>query len=139
VFVKSFNRSHAGVLFVLCMSVLAGCAIHHPRTNDDLIRFGIKLARMGYWHEAAVHWRMVIEEDPENAAALNNLAVAAEVEGFSERARQGYEKALKLRPDSEYIKKNLGAIERRASDETTRAPEKKDSNEKHENKEWLPE
>ncbi len=107
-----------GVLWIL------GCAHHQPRTSDDMIEYGVHLAENGYWHEAAVRWRMVLETEPENVAALNNLAIAAEFENHPEEALHALQKALQLRPDSKIIKKNIESLQKRAVDVSTRAEEK---------------
>ncbi len=91
-----------------------------------MVDYGIRLAQKGYWHEAAIHWRMVLETDPGNVAALNNLAVAAEVEGYPEKAEQGFQQALRLRPDSRIIQLNLGALSHREEDESTRPQNDRD-------------
>src|SRR4029450_3357420 len=44
--------------------------------------------------------------DPQNAAALNDLAVALEQMGDFAGARQAYEKALELKPNDTYIQQN---------------------------------
>lgn len=105
------------------VSSLAGCMIRQTRKPADLIRFGVSLAEKGYWNEAAYYWRIVLDQDPENVAALNNLGVAAEVEECPDRARTLIGEALNLRPDSRLIRKNLQAMDRRKHDETTRKEE----------------
>lgn len=107
-------------IFFCAFVLFCGCAHHAKRTHDDLIRYGIELAEKGYWTEAAVQWRRVLEEDPENAAALNNLGVAAEIESHPEDARKLLSAALNLRPDSQRIKQNLVSIREREEKESSR-------------------
>ncbi len=109
-----------GLILLFIFEGMTGCAVHRHRTPRDLVDYGIRLAEKGYWHEAAIHWRIVLEADPGNVAALNNLAVAAEVEGYPEKAEQGFHQALKLRPDSRILKLNLGALSHREENESTR-------------------
>ncbi|HPQ40563.1 MAG TPA: hypothetical protein PLV45_09340 [bacterium] len=106
-------------LFALLIGV-SGCALHHTRSHSDLIRYGIELAEKGYWTEAAIQWRMVLEEDPSNAAALNNLGVAAEIDNHPQEARQLLFAALKEQPDNTHIKQNLVSVKEREEKETTR-------------------
>ncbi|MBN1552343.1 hypothetical protein JW979_12795 [bacterium] len=106
------DRYFKGLTVCLCVVVFVSCAHHRERTNKDVISYGIKLAKNDLWEEAAVHWKKVLENDPNNVAALNNLAIAAEVEGYMERAEQIISKAYKLKPDSEIVKKNAVAIQK---------------------------
>lgn len=100
--------------------MISGCAYHHQRTHGDLIRYGIELAQKGYWTEAAVQWRLVLEEDPTNAAALNNLGVAAEIDSHPEEARALLYTALKERPEDKHIRQNLASVKDRENQEATR-------------------
>ena len=65
-----------------------------PRPCDDELRFGVEVARKGLWNEARFRFERAVALDPENAAALNNLAIALEQQGEFDRAREAYEKAL---------------------------------------------
>jgi tetratricopeptide (TPR) repeat protein len=126
---------------VILLLLLIGCSHLKVRTDDDMIRYGIELSRKGYWRDAAIHWRMVLDKDPNNAAAINNLAVAAEYEGLTENARQGYAKALSLRPSSVFIQKNLEALNERQNSEITRVSDKEYNkyDKKKKDEEFLPE
>jgi Tfp pilus assembly protein PilF len=69
--------------------------------------FGIEVAKKGLWAEARFRFEKALELDPENAAALNDLAVTLEQQGDFTRAREAYDKALKLRPNDAYIQQNF--------------------------------
>jgi Flp pilus assembly protein TadD len=69
--------------------------------------FGIQVAQKGLWAEARFRFEKALELDPDNASALNNLAVTLEQQGEFERAREAYDKALKLRPTDAYIQQNF--------------------------------
>jgi tetratricopeptide (TPR) repeat protein len=97
-----------------------GCAMHHVRTANDLVRYGVELAEKGYWKEAVYHWEQALKTDPNHVAALNNVAVAYEVDQNPELAEKVLKKALSLRPDSQVIQKNLAALGQREHDELTR-------------------
>ena len=111
----------------LCLFVF-GCAHTNKRSHEDMLKYGIKLAKAGYWHEAAYHWRQILNEDPDNVAALNNLAIAAETEGYPRESHNALAKALELRPDSKPIRKNLMALEIRFKEEIV--PKKEQNDEK---------
>ena len=88
------------------------------------LQFGIEVARRGLWSEARFRFEKAVTLDPDNADALNNLAVALEQQGAFERAREAYEKALKIKPDSLYIQQNFDLF-READDKRNRKSKKK--------------
>lgn len=73
---------------------------------NDQIHFGVKAAQIGLWEEAIFRWEKAIENNPDSAAAYNNLAVAYEAKGNLEKAKQSYEKALEIQPGNDLIKDN---------------------------------
>jgi Flp pilus assembly protein TadD len=73
----------------------------------DELAFGRKAAEFGLWNEAIFRWEKVQKADPNNAQALNNLAVAYESVGNYDRAGELYQAALDLNEDSADIRKNL--------------------------------
>lgn len=79
------------------------------------MRFGVDVARKGLWLEARFRFERAVLLDPENASALNNLAIALEQQGEFDKARESYERALKLKPNSTYIQQNYDLF--RESDE----------------------
>ena len=87
-------------------------------------QFGIDAARRGLWSEARFRFEKAVTLDPDNADALNNLAVSLEQQGAFERAREAYEKALKIKPDSVYIQQNFDLF-READDKRNRKSKKK--------------
>lgn len=113
VFIKS-------ILFCLLSCILASCTYKNPRSTEHLIRYGVKLAEAGYWKEARKQWEMVLVEDPENIAALNNLAVVNELHEDRDAARKMFEKAHALRPDDDRIEHNLKSILKRSADQNER-------------------
>ena len=70
------------------------------------VEFGIDVAQRGLWREAIYRWERAVEIDPTYAEAYNDLAIGYEHEGEFEKARQAYEKALKLDPDNLQIQQN---------------------------------
>ena len=61
---------------------------------------------------------------PTTPQALNNLAVALEQQGEFDKAREAYEKALKLKPGDIYIQQNYDLF-READDKRNRKAKKK--------------
>ena len=91
---------------------------------DDELRFGIEVARKGLWLEARFRFERAVLLDPDNASALNNLAIALEQQGEFQRARDAYEKALKLKPGHLYIQQNYDLF-READEKRNRKSKKK--------------
>jgi Flp pilus assembly protein TadD len=88
------------------------------------VEFGVEVARRGLWQEARFRFEKAVAADPDNAEALNNLAVALEQQGEFDKAREAYDKALKLKPDSVYIQQNYDLF-READDKRSRKAKKK--------------
>jgi Flp pilus assembly protein TadD len=88
------------------------------------VEFGVEVARKGLWQEARFRFEKAIAADPDNPEALNNLAVALEQQGDFDKAREAYEKALKLKPGSVYIQQNFDLF-READDKRNRKAKKK--------------
>jgi Flp pilus assembly protein TadD len=85
--------------------------------------FGIGAAQKGLWSEARFRFERAVTLDPQNAKALNDLAVAYEHQGEFEKARDAYDKALKLKPGNAYILQNFDLF-READDKRTRKSRK---------------
>lgn len=90
-----------------------------PGSASDELRFGVEVARKGLWLEARFRFERAVLLDPENASALNNLAIALEQQGDFDKAREAYERALKLKPGSLYIQQNYDLF-READDKRNR-------------------
>jgi len=93
-------------------------------TSADEVRFGVEVARKGLWQEARFRFERAVLLDPENAAALNNLAVAFEEQGEFAKAREAYEKALQFKPKDAYIQQNYDLF-READDKRNRKTKKR--------------
>jgi Flp pilus assembly protein TadD len=90
---------------VSLLVVLLAASAAQPSAQDEL-KFGVQVARRGLWLEASFRFERATLLDPENAAALNNLAIALEQQGDFDKARAAYEKALELKPGNLYIQQN---------------------------------
>jgi Flp pilus assembly protein TadD len=93
-------------------------------SGEKEVGFGIDVARKGLWHEARFRFEKALLLEPDNASALNDLAVALEQQGEFDKAREAYEKALKLRPGNVYIQQNYDLF-READDKRNRKSKKK--------------
>ena len=111
------------MLAVLSLVLLvASSPVHAPRGEDEL-QFGIDAARRGLWNEARFRFEKAVSIAPDDAEALNNLAVAYEQQGVFDKARAAYEKALQLKPGNLYIQQNYDLF-READDKRNRKKKK---------------
>ena len=110
-------------LLLLLTLTFAAPAVALASTSEDEVRFGIDVARRGLWREARFRFEKAVQQDPDNAAAQNNLAIALEQEGEFEKARAAYERALQL-DKSLYIQQNYDLF-READDKRNRKAKKK--------------
>src|ERR1700741_4010286 len=67
-------------------------------SSKDAMLFAADMARKGSWREARFRWEALARSRPDDPRVLNNLAVAQEVLGEPELARDTYAKALSLAP-----------------------------------------
>ncbi|MGH9366998.1 MAG: tetratricopeptide repeat protein [Thermoanaerobaculia bacterium] len=95
----------AAALLIATAAAAAGCASGAGGSSSQ-ISFGANVAQRGLWREAAFRFEKVIAEQPKNARAHNNLAVALEATGDFARALEEYKKALELDPQDSYIRRN---------------------------------
>lgn len=93
----------AAVLFVFAAPAVAQDSRGEA---EKQVKFGIDVAQFNLWREAIARFERAAELDPTYAAAWNNLAIAYEQKGDLPEARRAYERALKLAPDNDYIKRN---------------------------------
>ncbi|MCU0241356.1 MAG: tetratricopeptide repeat protein [Vicinamibacteria bacterium] len=107
--------------------LLAAVAPAQRAASDAEVRFGIQVATRGLWREALFRFERAIVLNPENHAAYNNLGVAYEQQGELGKAREAYEKALKLKPRQVSIQQNFDLF-REFSDKRGKKPAKTKSN-----------
>ncbi|MEZ5294375.1 MAG: tetratricopeptide repeat protein [Vicinamibacterales bacterium] len=95
------------VVVILSSACLAAPAYADARGDArQQVEFGITVAQRGLWREAIYRWRRATEIDPTYAQAFNDLAIAYEHEGDLDKAREAYEKAMRLEPNNPLIKQN---------------------------------
>ncbi len=110
-------------LLSLVLAGQAGVAYAQASSKQE-IAFGIEVARQGLWREARFRFERAVELDPQNASALNNLAIALEQEGAFDDARKNYERALDLDPNNLHIQQNYDLF-READDKRRRKTRKR--------------
>ena len=94
-------------LLSLAVVSSAGPAFADARSDAKTqVEFGISVAQRGLWREAIYRWEKAVEIDPTYAEAHNNLAIGYEHEGQFDKARDAYEKAIKLAPNNLQIQQN---------------------------------
>ena len=115
-------------LLLTVVFFLAGCSSNRVNTEFE---FGNKLAKRGLWKEAQYRWTRALKGGEDSAALHNNLAISLEHQNKLKEAEAEYEKALKLSPGNEYIKRNLSRLKRRINPEMEPdSQEKRDPKEK---------
>lgn len=87
--------------------LLPACSSRMDLTRaSDQMDFGVRMARANLWREALFRFERATQIDPNDAQALNNLAVAYEGIGEFEKARETYTRALALDKSNQHIQKN---------------------------------
>lgn len=102
------HQTHISILLcsVFIFMILIGCASHDVTSTKDYNQFAIKAAQAGLWNEAIFRWKQVVNIDPDNAAAYNNLGVGFEAMGKIAEAQSAYQRATELEPNSKYYRIN---------------------------------
>ena len=92
---------------ILAFLTLSGCAVFRDTPQTDAYnRFAIRAAQAQLWNEAIFRWKQVINIDPDDSKAHNNLGVAYEAVGNMDAALTAYQRAAKLAPDNKYYRLN---------------------------------
>ena len=99
---------------VVAPLLMLGCGPDKKSSNkldrdmilSDELAFGREAAEQELWNEAIFRWEKVLNADPDNSKAINNLAVAYETVGNFDKAADLYKNALDLNEDSPEIRKN---------------------------------
>lgn len=96
------------VLLLLFATLGAGCGTRRIdlSQSSSQLDFGVQMAKTNLWREALFRFERAVTLDPDNAMALNNLAVAYEGIGEFEKARDAYSRALRLDRSNQHIQKN---------------------------------
>ena len=108
-------------LLISSFIVLSGCGISPDKVSvNQYNNFGVRTAESKLWNEAIFRWNQVLNIDPRNAKAHNNLGVAYEALGKIDDALQSYKRATDLDSNSKYYRFNYRKcrlhVERNKSD-----------------------
>ena len=96
----------ASIAIFTCI-ILFGCAgLRDTNQTEAYNRFAIRAAQAQLWNEAVFRWKQVIDVDPKNSQAYNNLGVAYEALGNTDEAVAAYQRATELEPDNKYYRLN---------------------------------
>jgi Flp pilus assembly protein TadD len=117
------------ILFFPCVLVVLNLAVTAcaPAMEQNQLKFGVLAAQNHMWDEAVFRWQKVLQQNPDSAAAHNNLAVAYERMGRWEEAEKEYQLALELEPDNEYVQSNFTSFQKNIEPiEQIQSPEKKE-------------
>ena len=92
---------------ILAFLTLSGCAVFRDTSQTDAYnRFAIRAAQAQLWNEAIFRWKQVINIDPDDSKAHNNLGVAYEAVGDMDAALTAYQRAAELEPNNKYYRLN---------------------------------
>ena len=92
---------------ILGALMLSGCAMLRDTSQTEAYnRFAIRAAQAQLWNEAIFRWKQVINIDPGDSKAHNNLGVAYEAVGNMDAALAAYQRAAELEPDNKYYRLN---------------------------------
>lgn len=83
---KLYHLERAQLGFDLAAERLSNWLIDHPRATPLRLALAIDLANVGRAEVAEAHYRTVLESDPENISAHNNLALLLQQMGRDEEA-----------------------------------------------------
>lgn len=92
---------------ILSCLILSGCAMLRDTSQTEAYnRFAIRAAQAQLWNEAIFRWKQVINIDPDDSKAHNNLGVAYEAVGNMDEALAAYQRAAELEPNNKYYRLN---------------------------------
>lgn len=93
-------------LFIFPFVIVACGSSHNQPTIEQYNRFAIKSAELQLWNETIFRCQHILKIEPQNAKALNNLAVAYEAIGKIDEAIEAYERATELEPENKFYRFN---------------------------------
>jgi len=112
------HQSKASSVFISLSMLLAflflvsGCGVKNADMIKEQNEFAIKSAKMGLWNEAILRWKRIVEIDPKNAKAFNNIGVAYEAKGEFDAALISYKTATELDPGNKIYMNNYNRFKK---------------------------
>ncbi len=94
------------IVFGLILALMPSLAV--AQSLGELVQQGNAAQKAGNYAEAERIWQRIIQSDPEDANAYNNLGNALYDQGKLEEAIAAYRQAIALDPKSTYAYYNLG-------------------------------
>ena len=94
------------VFFTLLLNPLSALA----QSLEELAQQGLEAYRAGEYESAASAWQQMIEIDPQNADAYNNLGATLYQMGQPAEAADAYRQALEINGNSADTYNNLGTV-----------------------------
>ena len=95
------------LFFIVVLLSTIGCGISNDKLIEQYNDFAIRSAKANLWNEAILRWQRIIEIEPNNAKAHNNLGVAYEAMERFDEALAEYEKAIELDPGNDVYQRNF--------------------------------
>ena len=96
----------ASIAIFACL-ILSGCAVTRDTNQVEAYnRFAIRAAQAQLWNEAVFRWKQVLDVDPDDSKAYNNIGVAYEALGKIDEAVDAYQRATELEPGNKYYRLN---------------------------------
>jgi hypothetical protein len=111
------RRFRSTSLLLVLAAAVSAKALATEADLEEILRFAAEVAQKGDWREARYRWEQAAKMEPTNPRILNNLAVASEVLGEGDKAKELYDRAIALRGGDTRIEDNAAraALFRRAA------------------------
>ena len=98
---------YLAVITIVAFLTLPGCTVFRDTSQTEAYnQFAIRAAQAQLWNEAIFRWKQVINIDPDDSKAHNNIGVAYEAVGNMDAALTAYRRAAELEPDNRYYRLN---------------------------------
>lgn len=108
-----------GLIFLL---VLIGCSSISSKIKKEYIlqnNLGAQYIKLGLWHDANLHLLEALELAPQKASIYNNLGIVYEYFNQKDKAKEYYQKAVKLDSQTLVYQKNLILFDKELMGTTT--------------------
>ncbi|MEW6096122.1 MAG: tetratricopeptide repeat protein [bacterium] len=113
------SKHKGGLMFLL---LLIGCGTLSSSIKKEYIfqnNIGAEYIKLELWHDAKLHLLKALELAPKMASVYNNLGIVYEYFNQKDEAKEAYQKAVKLEPQTSVYQKNLILFEKELIGTTT--------------------